>query len=92
MGWKSSSHRGVILEIKKLLQIMSNINTEILWTPGHAGLQGNDKADELAKTGAKEALDMPEEARIVTMQEDKSRTNQGQNSIHTNYTDKPLKQ
>ena len=55
MGWKGNSHRGIILEIKKIMRVLVNTTIEVLWTPGHAGLQGNDKADELAKEGAKDA-------------------------------------
>ena len=38
-------------------------------------LQGNDKADQLAKKGAKDALEMPEDSRIVTIQEVKDASN-----------------
>jgi len=78
MGWSSNSHRGVIQEINKALSTLSqnfSYNIELLWTPGHAGLQGNDKADQLAKEGAKEALEMPEDSRIVTIQEIKDASN-----------------
>ncbi|XP_052271348.1 uncharacterized protein LOC127872052 [Dreissena polymorpha] len=36
---------------------------------GHAGLQGNEAADGLAKQGAKEANAMPEDSRTTTIQE-----------------------
>jgi len=78
MGWSSNSHRGTIQEINKALSTLTqkfNYNIELLWTPGHAGLQGNDKADQLAKKGAKEALEMPEDSRIVTIQEVKDASN-----------------
>ena len=45
MGWKNNGHRSVIEEIKKALRTLSVTTTvHILWTPGHAGLQGNEAA------------------------------------------------
>ena len=70
-GWKSNNYKCIIEEIRKALKLLAvkNITVELLWTPGHAGLQGNEKADQLAKEGAEEARSMPEETRIVTIQE-----------------------
>ena len=61
----------IITLIKKKLSL-KRITVELLWTPGHAGfnflLQGNEKADQLAKEGVEEARSMPEETRTVTIQ------------------------
>jgi ribonuclease HI len=35
---------------------LATVGTEIHWTPGHAGLEGNDQADKAAKSGAKESF------------------------------------
>ncbi|KAH3775182.1 hypothetical protein DPMN_176581 [Dreissena polymorpha] len=45
---------------------------QLLWTSGHAGLQGNEVADGLAKEEAKEAEAMPEDSRTTTIQEVKA--------------------
>jgi len=43
--------------------------TTILWTPGHAEIQGNDEADILAKTAAIEAKELPPEDNVITLQD-----------------------
>ena len=70
-GWNSNSYKGLIQEIKSALKILASrsLTVELLWTPGHTGLQENEKADQLAKGGAEEARCMPEETRIITIQE-----------------------
>ena len=62
-GWKSYSYKNTIEEIKMAIKTLTlkRITVELLWIPGHAGLQGNEKADQLAKEGAEEARSMPEE-------------------------------
>ena len=41
MGWKGNRHHGVIAEIKKAMKVLKETTIKLLWTPGHAGLQGN---------------------------------------------------
>ena len=43
-------------------------NLEIVWTPGHSEVQGNDVADILAKEAALEAKELGEETSVVTVQ------------------------
>ena len=40
---------------------------EIVWTPGHSEVQGNDVADKLAKEEAMEAKELGEETSVVTV-------------------------
>ena len=70
-GWKSYSYKNTIEEIKKAIKTLTHkrITVELLWIPGNAGLQGNEKSDQLAKEGAEEARSMPEETRTVSIQD-----------------------
>ena len=42
---------------------------EIVWTPGHSEVEGNEVADRLAKEAAVEAKDLEEETSVVTVQD-----------------------
>ena len=42
---------------------------EIVWTPGHSEVEGNEVADRLAKEAAVEAKAMEEETSVVTVQD-----------------------
>ncbi|CAD7083660.1 unnamed protein product [Hermetia illucens] len=46
--------------LERLNILGSSNNVWILWVPGHAGLEGNEAADELAKKGAETPLHGPE--------------------------------
>ena len=64
LGWKSNSYTNTIEDIRKAMktQTLKRITIELIRIPGHAGLQGNDKANQLAKEGAEEARSMPEDS------------------------------
>ena len=42
---------------------------EIVWTPGHSEVQGNDVADKLAKEDTMVAKELGEETSVVTLQD-----------------------
>ena len=58
------------------MQSLKRITVELLWTPGHAGWQGNEKADQLiiTKKDTEQARYIPEETRTVTIQNNKVAT------------------
>ena len=57
LGWKDTSYKDVVSDIKKRMNILKqkDIPTQIDWTPGHSAIAGNEIADHLAKEAAKEA-------------------------------------
>lgn len=71
LNWTPKNYIDVIRDIKELIEEVRirGITTSILWTPGHANIQGNDEADLLAKQGAEEAKEMPPEENVITHQD-----------------------
>ncbi|CAG2208479.1 RNASEH1 [Mytilus edulis] len=71
LNWKSENYHKTIQEIKnrkkKLEQKGFIIN--IIWTPGHSDIEGNEQADRLAKAAAKEADNREEMSSITTKQD-----------------------
>ena len=57
LGWKQTSYQGTISQIKKQIERLKQdgINIDIAWTPGHADIAGNERADRPAKEAAIEA-------------------------------------
>ena len=46
-GWKAKANQAVIARIRK--QVSAREGLQLHWVKGHAGLPGNEKADELAR-------------------------------------------
>lgn len=71
LNWKPTCYHDLINNIKaKIEAVRSNgIDTELIWTPGHANIEGNDIADKLANEAAEEAASLPEDSALVTQQD-----------------------
>ena len=71
LNWVSDHYLDVIKKINENISSLESKgwNLEIVWTPGHSEVQGNDVADRLAKEAAMEAKELGEETSIVTVQD-----------------------
>ena len=69
LGWQPTQHKHTVAKIKQQIHHLEKGNTtvNISWTPGHANIKGNEKADRLAKEASSEAAAMTSESQIVTM-------------------------
>ena len=70
LNW-ASKHQDVIKKIKEGMSILESRGwrIDIVWTPGHSDVEGNDVADRLAKEAAMEAKELEEETSVVTVQD-----------------------
>lgn len=60
-AFKTSSK--LVWECKqRLLKLSRNNQVKLIWVPGHIGVDGNEKADELARSASEQALIGPEPA------------------------------
>ena len=50
LGWKAKANRELIVGLRERLANWTSL--EIRWVPGHEGVDGNERADELARSGA----------------------------------------
>ena len=50
-GWRSRSHPDLAMKLKLLVRHFP-IPTTIAWVPAHCGIDSNERADELADSGA----------------------------------------
>lgn len=55
--------------IHSIGQSLPNLTINLIWTPGHANIQLNDRADKLAKQAAQRAMHMRSDHHLVTPQE-----------------------
>lgn len=71
LNWNTNHYLDLIRDIKEAVDTLRSkgLGTNIIWTPGHANIDGNTEADLLAKNGAKEAQDLNPEDNIVTTQD-----------------------
>ncbi|CAG2238066.1 unnamed protein product [Mytilus edulis] len=71
LNWAPKSYIDVIRDIKEHIEDLRTKGMEIciLWTPGHANIQGNDEADLLAKQAAEEATQLLPKNNIITLQD-----------------------
>ena len=74
LNWASTNYTVLISQIKSLLQQLQStaLDVSLHWTPGHATIAGNEIADRLAKDAAHQALEMPVDTSIVTIQDIKN--------------------
>lgn len=71
LNWKSENYFQAINEIKKQIKYLKDqgITTNIIWTPRHAEVNGNEIADNLAKEAAKEAETIVIDNQTITKQD-----------------------
>ena len=71
LNWTSNHYQDVIKRIKEAMSTLKSRGwkIEIVWTPGHSEVEGNEVADRLAKEAAVEAKDLEEETSVVTVQD-----------------------
>ncbi|CAG2242410.1 RNASEH1 [Mytilus edulis] len=71
LNWAPKSYIDVIRDIREHIEDLRTKGMEIciLWTPGHANIQGNDEADLLAKQAAEEATQLLPKNNIITLQD-----------------------
>ena len=69
LGWQPTQHKQTVAEIRQKISRLEqkNIKVDISWTPGHANIKGNEKADRLAKEASLEAAAMKSDTEVVTM-------------------------
>lgn len=60
-GWRTSSNKEVA-NIKHWMRLLTaverHVSVKFDWTPGHAGIEGNERADRLADAARREAMEM----------------------------------
>ena len=74
LNWANTNYTVLISQIESLLQQLQStaLDVSLHWTPGHATIAGNEIADRLAKDAAHQALEMPVDTSIVTIQDIKN--------------------
>ena len=74
LNWASTDNTVLISQIKSHLQQLQStaLAVSFHWPPGHAIIAGNEIADRLAKDAAHQALEMPVDTSIFTIQDIKN--------------------
>ena len=69
LGWKDTSYKDVVSDIKKGMNILKqkDIPMQIDWTPGHSAIAGNVIADHLAKEAAMEAETFTDDRKFTSL-------------------------
>ena len=68
--------------LNDLISLARKNKVELLWVPGHTGIIGNEKADELARAGAAQKLRGPEPALGISKQVTKTTTDRWAQQEH----------
>ena len=81
LEWSKKSHKAVIAEIQKSLEVLNekNVHVKLNLIPDHADIAGNEIADKLAKQAAEEAEKMPELSTPVTVFDIKAAVQESEN-------------
>ena len=69
LNWSSKMYHSLISDIKERWKALSiaGVFIDLMWTPGHAGIDGNDIADKLAKEAAEKAQVNPPSTVEITL-------------------------
>ena len=70
-NWNNKNYPDLHSTITRIMETLSQYGwtVEILWTPGHAEIQGNELADKLAEETAAEATTVPQDTQMVMIQD-----------------------
>ncbi|KAJ8916956.1 hypothetical protein NQ315_008356 [Exocentrus adspersus] len=70
---------------KELSDLTRHNSVELLWVPGHSGIKGNEKVDELARKGSSASYIGPEPAVGVSKTMVRSQVKEWVNAQHKEY-------
>ena len=72
LNWKTQNYHSVVQEIITKLNLLkrTGLHIQLEWTPGHADIAGNEIADKLAKSAAKEAQEQDQSTTSIVSKQD----------------------